>query len=81
MATFIVLIVAIEVLPFEPPFYVYPGLLLVSMAALVMELRANQPRPGVYCEHCDYNLAGLPADATACPECGGKIGPAAAKAP
>jgi hypothetical protein len=71
--TFFTGIATMLMLDFAPAIGVYVALVLASTVALVMALRGGRPRLGVYCEQCDYNLAGLPADATACPECGNKI--------
>ncbi|HYF15544.1 MAG TPA: hypothetical protein VD971_10790 [Phycisphaerales bacterium] len=50
----------------------------VSAALVAHRLAASFAR--THCEKCSYSLAGLPADATACPECRGKIGKSTAEA-
>ena len=52
---------------------------LVTGIVSVIALRRAKKRTVPLCTACDYNLAGLPADAVACPECGGKIGKSTAE--
>lgn len=48
-----------------------PPLLAAIASGLVLVRRRKQT--SARCAACGYSLAGLPADATVCPECGGKI--------
>jgi hypothetical protein len=63
------------------PAYYLPTLAVVTggIAAAMIRRHKKGNAAGV-CAGCGYALAGLPVDAAACPECGGKIGKSAAKA-
>ena len=56
------------------PLYYISALALIpgvpSAIVLRRDKKRNAPR---LCAGCGYSLVGLPADAAACPECGGKI--------
>jgi hypothetical protein len=54
---------------------------LTGVRAAVVAHRLAASFARTHCAKCGYSLAGLPVDAAACPECGNKIGAAAAKGP
>ncbi|HYF15528.1 MAG TPA: hypothetical protein VD971_10710 [Phycisphaerales bacterium] len=57
-----------------PACYV-PALALITGVPSAIALRRHKKKVAAgLCADCGYSLAGLPVDAAACPECGGKIG-------
>jgi len=63
-----------------PSKYFWVPPLLSASGAVFMIRRHKKRNAAGLCAGCGYSLAGLPTDATACPECGGKIGKSAAEA-
>jgi len=57
-----------------PAKYVWMLPLLTGLGAAFILHRHKKRNAAALCAGCGYSLAGLPADAAACPECGGKIG-------
>jgi hypothetical protein len=56
-----------------PAQYICLGAALTAIAAGALSRRQTRRCGQTQCIACGYALAGLPADAAACPECGGKI--------
>ena len=56
------------------------GVAAASGLIAAFAIRRGTNRAAAGCANCGYSLAGLPADAAACPECGGKIRESTAEA-
>ena len=56
-----------------PARYIYLAAAASGLIA-ALAIRRGMNRAAAGCANCGYSLAGLPVDAAACPECGGKIG-------
>jgi hypothetical protein len=56
------------------PAYYIPALALITGVPSAVILHRHKKRNAAgLCAGCGYSLSGLPVDAAACPECGGKI--------
>jgi hypothetical protein len=63
-----------------PAYYIPALAVLTGVTSAVILCRHKKKIAAGLCAGCGYSLAGLPADAAACPECGGKIGKSTAEA-